>query len=406
MSAPAAEGSSSSGEHAVGREPQLDHVRGRVVTPHGVLHDGIVTVSGGRIRSVRPTDTDGQGLTWAGTVLPGLVDIHCHGGGGAVFTEGDGEQVTAAAAHHLSQGTTSLVASMVTDSPERMLAATATAAEAVSRGEIVGLHLEGPFLSERRCGAQDPRSLRLPDVGFTEELLAAGQGHIKVMTIAPELPGAMAVAELLVAAGVTPAVGHTDADAGETEACLGVGLPFSRLGLVTHLFNGMPPLHHRSPGPVAAALATAARGQARVEVIADGTHVADQTAAMVFALVDAAGVILVSDAMAAAGMPDGVYVLGPQQVEVTRGVARLVVEDGEGSIAGSTARLLDVLRRTVQHAGVDLVRATRAAATAPAAAIGMSDEIGALEPGLRADLLVVDDELEPLRVMRNGAWVR
>lgn len=391
-------------------------LRGRVVTPTGVIEDGYVAVADGRITTVdaaaaydRPT----RGVDLpepSGTLLPGLVDVHCHGGGGSSFTLGDPGQVTAAARHHLGQGTTSVVASAVTDSVERMLAAVQAAARSVKAGEVAAIHLEGPFLAPTRCGAQDPEYLRAPDPGLTRELLEAGAGHVRVMTVAPELPGAAAVIDLLASHDVLAAVGHTEADATTTEQAL------SRNGdgLVTHLFNGMPPMHHRAPGPVAGALSAAARGTARVELIADGVHLADETVRTVFALLGAERVVLVTDAMAAAGMPDGDYRLGPQQVSVVDGVARLrdpgqpddgTRDAGQRSIAGGTARLVDVVRRAVQHGGVGLVDAVTAASLTPAAVLGLDNELGSLQPGRRADVLVVDEDLRPRHVLRAGAWV-
>jgi len=373
-----------------------------LVTSSEVVEDGYVVVTGDRITAVGATASHPETETLpapSGTIIPGLVDIHCHGGGGASFPSGDPAEIEIAAAHHLRQGTTSLVASTVTDSPERMLAAVSAAADAVDRGLVAAIHLEGPFLSQARCGAQDPRHLREPDPELARELIEAGRGHVRVMTLAPELPGSETLAELLRSHGVIVAVGHTEADAMTVERVLSVGQ-----GLVTHLFNGMPPLHHRAPGPVGGSLSAAAQRRAHVELVADGVHLADDTVSMVFHLIGPGGIALVTDAMAAAGMADGAYVLGPQRVTVTGGVARLQ-QDGEGSIAGGTARLLDVVRRCVQVAGIGLLDSVTAASRTPAAVLGIGHEVGSLRPGLRADLVVVDDELQPLRVMRSGGWV-
>ncbi|HET7328152.1 MAG TPA: N-acetylglucosamine-6-phosphate deacetylase [Nocardioidaceae bacterium] len=383
----------------------LEVLRGRLVTPTGVLEDGYVAVAGDRIADIGPASAYSGELPGAtGTVLPGLVDIHCHGGGGASFTLGDAAQVSTAAAHHLAQGTTSVVASAVTDGPAVMVAAVQAAAAAVEAGEVAAIHLEGPFLAAERRGAQDPRHLRAPDLGLTRELIEAGSGHVRVMTVAPELPGADLVIELLADHDVVAAVGHTEADVATTRWAL----TSHGTGLATHLFNGMPPMHHRDPGPVAGALSAAARGVARVELIADGVHLADETVRTVFDLVGASAVVLVTDAMAAAGMPDGDYQLGPQHVSVVEGVARLRrrPDEEQPSIAGGTARLVDVVRRCVHGAGIPLADAVTAASATPAAVLGLDRELGALRTGLRADLLVVDDDLRPLRVMRAGRWTR
>jgi N-acetylglucosamine-6-phosphate deacetylase len=368
-------------------------LRGRVVTPNEDLPDAVVELADSRITAIRPA-VEGDPPADGRIILPGLIDLHCHGGGGASFTAGEPDQVRTAAAHHASQGTTTLVGSAVTDSPERLLAVVACLAGAVDEGLLAGIHLEGPFLSHARCGAQDPAHLRDPDLALAAELIAAGRGHVRVMTVAPELPGAAALAELLVESGVTVAVGHTDADAATVERFLHTTAP----SLVTHLFNGMAPMHHRQPGAVLGSLAAAAAGDATVELIADGVHLADETVAGILALVGDR-VVLITDAMAAAGMPDGDYQLGPQAVRVSAGVARLAHGD---AIAGGTSRLLDVVRRQV-GAGLDPVRVVAAASTRPAAVLGI-DDVG-IAVGRRADLVVTDTQWQPLRVLRDGVAV-
>jgi N-acetylglucosamine-6-phosphate deacetylase len=285
-----------------------------------------------------------------------------------------------------------------------MVEAVARAADAVDAGDLLGVHVEGPFLSAGRCGAQDPRWLRRPDPAVARDLIAAGRGHVRVMTIAPELDGAGRVTDALLEHGVVPAVGHTEADVALVRRTLRhVRESLGRPALVTHLFNAMPPLHHRAPGPVAGALGAAARGDALVELIADGVHLADETARTVFDLLGPERVVLVTDAMAAAGVPDGSYDLGPQRVRVRGGVARLEAPDETAApIAGGTAHLLDVVRRC-WHAGVALEHAVQAATSTPAAALGLSPR--GLNRDGTADLVVTDSDLRPLRVMRAGAWL-
>ena len=381
---------------------------GRVVAPGGVLDDGLVVVSGRRIEYVghAPAAQAGPEAPHErnGIVLAGLVDVHNHGGGGASFTAADPESIARAAEHHLRRGTTSVTASVVADAPESMLAAVAAAADAADGDVVAAVHVEGPFLATRRCGAQDPRHLVPPDAGLARDLVAAGRGHVRVMTIAPELPGADKVVQLLLEQGVVPAVGHTEADPSVVRRTLADTLAaLGRPGLVSHLFNGMPSLHHRHPGPVAGALSAAAAGEGRVELIADGVHLADDTVRTVFDLLGPERIVLVTDAMAAAGMPDGSYDLGPQRVRVIGGVARLG-EGAEGPLAGGTADLLEVVRRCVA-AGVDLASAVEAATSSPAAALGLDALAGTLAPGRPADLVVADEDLRPLRVMRSGVWV-
>ena len=299
---------------------------------------------------------------------PGLVDLHCHGGGGASFPDAvDAADAQRAVDEHRRHGTTSLVASLVTAPPDVLLRRTAVLAGLADAGEIVGIHLEGPFLSADRCGAQNPADMLDGDPELVRSLAEAAHGHLVTMTVAPEVPGADEVVAALVDVGAVPSIGHTDATAEQVDEAVDRGFDLlaarsnGRL-TATHLFNGMRPLHHRDPGPIAACLAAAARGELVVELVADGTHLADGTVRSVFDLVGAGSIALVTDAMAAAGMPDGEYRLGPMAVRVADGVARIA--DETGAIAGGVAHLLDVVRNVVA-AGIPLEDAVLAAATVP-----------------------------------------
>ena len=391
-------------------------LRGRVVTPTGILDDGLVAVTGDRLTWVGPasdapwsSDVPLPGPT-AWTLLPGLVDVHCHGGGGASFPDvTDVAEARTAIHEHLRHGTTTLVASLVTAAGATLVERTTLLADLADAGELGGIHLEGPFLSRARCGAQNPKFMVAGDPDLVREVATAARNHLVTMTVAPEVVGVLGrdgALRALVDVGAVPSIGHTDSspevtEQALTEALAALAAPGTRSArpTVTHLFNGMPPLHHRDPGPVAACLAVAARGGAVVELIADGVHLAPAVVKMVFDTIGPAGIALVTDAMAAAGMPDGSYVLGPVKVRVKDGVARLA--EG-GAIAGGTAHLLDVGRCTVA-AGVPLADAVQAATSTPAAVLGRAD-IGALAAGLRADVVVVDDGLVPVRVMLGGRW--
>ncbi|HET7415153.1 MAG TPA: amidohydrolase family protein, partial [Arthrobacter sp.] len=282
----------------------------------------------------------------------------------------------------------------------------------VAEGLLAGIHMEGPFLSSARCGAQNPSWLRNPDPEFTSELLDVADGTIRTMTYAPELPGADDLVAALAAAGVVPSMGHTDCDADTAAAAFDTAeqalasAPAASGGrrrrpTATHLFNGMPPAHHRSPGPVPVCLRAAKAGRAVVELIADNVHLAPQTVLSVFELAGADNVALVSDSMAAAGLSDGNYSLGPSQVTVRDGVATLET----GSIAGGTATLLQVLQRTVE-AGVPLADAVTAATEVPAGVIGAGHEAGLLQPGYRADAVIVSDTWQLQGVLRHGQWLQ
>jgi N-acetylglucosamine-6-phosphate deacetylase len=384
-------------------------LRGDLVSSGRRLPDAVVAVEDGRVSWVGPATSwpdpaDALPAPAPGRlILPGLVDVHCHGGAGHGFPEADHAGMRAAAEHHLSHGTTTSVASLVSAPADELRARITALLPLVRSGVLAGIHLEGPFLSVARCGAQDPRAIVPGDPVLLRALLEAGEGTIRSVTLAPETERLEELLAVLADADVTPSFGHTDASAATTTAAI-AAVGGRRLG-ATHLFNGMPPLLSREPGPVAACLAAAARGDMVVELIGDGVHLAAETVATVFDLVGAEQIALTSDAMAAAGMPDGRYPLGPMTVDVRDGVARLAADDAPGAIAGSTARLVDVLRRTVRDAGVGLPEAVTAATATPARLLGLDDEVGDVTVGRRADLLLTDADLRPEAVLRAGRWV-
>ena len=373
---------------------------GRVVTPEGVLSPGWIRLAGSRIDAVGPGEppaptglavTDLRGA-W---VLPGFVDMHVHGGGGTSFTEGTAEDARRAAEFHRRNGSTTIVASLVTAPLCDLQARAALLAGLAGEDVIAGIHLEGPFLSAARCGAQDPRHMIAPDVTAFERLHAAAAGRLRVITIAPELPGATALIKAADQAGVVAAVGHTDATADITSAAVDAGVSHA-----THLFNGMRPLHHREPGPVGALLD---RDEVSCEVIADGVHLHDTAIRLVARAAGPGRMVLITDAMAAAGMPDGRYRLGSVQVDVAGGVARLAGAE-LGAIAGSTATMAGVVRHAIA-AGLPVTEVAAAASTTPARVLGLGDRTGALRPGLDADLVVCDEEFGLRAVMRHGEWL-
>lgn len=403
-------------------------LRGRLVLPDAVVDDGVLVLEGDRIAFAGPATAANADVAAAmpaanpeAMILPGLVDLHNHGGGGVSFPDATtADEVRTGIRAHLDHGTTTMLASLVTAGRETLLERAELLGSLAATGEIAGIHAEGPFLSHARRGAQSPDHLAAGDPGLVRELVAAAGGHLRTMTVAPEVQGVAGtggVAEALVAAGAIPSLGHTDATTEQAEALVAQVAEALRAAsaagparemTATHLFNGMPPLHHRAPGPVAACLAAAARGDLVAELVADGVHLAPATIRSVIATLGADRVALVTDAMAAAGMPDGSYELGPMAVTVHEGVARLTDPEHPddptaGSIAGGTARLIDVVRTTVA-AGVPLVDAVRAASWVPARVLGL-DDIGGLVAGRRADVLVADADLRPVRVLRAGVAV-
>jgi N-acetylglucosamine-6-phosphate deacetylase len=292
------------------------------------------------------------------------------------------------------------VASLVTAPLADLEARAAMLADLAGEGLVAGIHLEGPFLSAARCGAQNPRHMAVPDVAAFERLHAAAAGHLRVITIAPELPGAIGLIKTAARTGVIAAVGHTDATADITSAAVDAGATHA-----THLFNGMRPLHHREPGPAGALLD---RDEVTCEVIADGVHLHDTVIRLAARAAGPGRLVLITDAMAAAGMPDGSYRLGSMRIDVAGGVARLAGggEPGAtaGAIAGSTATMADVVRHAV-GAGLPVTAVAAAASTTPARVLGLGERTGALRPGLDADLVVCDEEFRLRAVMRQGEWL-
>ena len=382
--------------------------------------DGVLAVEGDRIRFAGNRD-DFTALPDAADypvrevapgsiIIPGLIDLHCHGALGADFSSPDHSSLTEAIEYLHRSGTTTLLASLVTAEPTAMIEAAELLAELAEAGKIAGIHAEGPFLSEARCGAQDPRFLQQPDPDFVSELVAASRGQLRTMTYAPELAGAEELIEQLVSHGVVPSLGHTDASAQVASDSLrfareqlrSAGVDgFTERPTVTHLFNGMPPLHHREPGPVAACMEEAVNRNAFVELIADGVHLSPDTVRLVYRLVGGGNILLVSDSMAATGLDDGQYTLGPQDVTVSNGEARL---SSDSSLAGGTCTLLQIVQRAVQ-AGVSLVQAVNSATSIPASQIGLADEVGSLHYGFAADALILDANLQRVQTIRNGEYL-
>jgi N-acetylglucosamine-6-phosphate deacetylase len=367
----------------------------RVVTPDGVLDPGWVRVDGDRIAEVGagspPVSAGGVTDLGGAWTLPGFVDLHVHGGGGADVTKGP-DDMAAAVGFHRAHGTTNTLVSLMAQPVDVMCEQLGWAAELTRAGEIVGVHLEGPFLSAARCGAQRPESLLRPDPLVLRKLLEAGQGCIRTMTIAPELPGALDLVDELAAAGVVVAIGHSDATYAQAAASFDAGA-----SLATHLFNAMGSFDQREPGPSFAALD---RG-AFVEVINDGVHV---HAALIRVAAATAGrrLAFITDAISATGVGDGTYTLGDQDVQVRGGQARLA---GTSRLAGSTLTMDDALRRAVEDVGLDLVTASHAASTTPAQVLGLAGELGVICPGHRADLVTLDEAFSVTGVMRRGAWL-
>jgi len=374
----------------------------RMVTPAGVISDGWLRLSGGLIAELGqgvPAEL-GQGVPGqdapaelaGGWLVPGFIDLHMHGGGGHDVTESV-ESMAAAIDYHRRRGSTRTLVSLMAGPLDAMCEHLGWLVGLVDADQqLAGAHLEGPFLAHARCGAQNAAYLQQPDTQLLAKLLDAGQGIVRSVTIAPELPGALGLISELAAAGVVAAIGHTDAGYQQAQAGFTAGAT-----LVTHLFNAMPPLDHRRPGAALAAL----ESPAALELINDGVHVHP---AMV-RLAASRGrdrLVLVTDAMSATGMGDGSYQLGGLPVTVVDGQARASTS---GSLAGSTLTLDEAFRRAVHEVGLSIEDAVAAASTNPARVLGLSERCGAIRPGLAADLVWLDEDLQVRRVMVAGRWL-
>ncbi|MET7652699.1 MULTISPECIES: N-acetylglucosamine-6-phosphate deacetylase [unclassified Streptomyces] len=369
----------------------------RVVLPTGTVDDGRVTIDGTKITSGEAHGTPRGTATvidvtghW---LVPGFVDLHNHGGGGASFS-GPAEDVLKAIHTHRLHGTTTLVASTVTDDMDILVRQAGLLSELAEQGDLAGIHFEGPFISPCRKGAHSEELLRDPDPAEVRKLIDAARGRARMVTLATELPGGLDSVRLLAEHGVIAAVGHTDATYEQTVQAIEAGAT-----VATHLFNAMPQLGHRSPGPIAALLEDE---RVTVELINDGTHLHPAALELAFRHAGPGRVAFITDAMDAAGIGDGRYLLGPLEVEVSEGVARLV--EG-GSIAGSTLTQDRAFQRAVTIDRLPVEDVVAALSANPARLLGIDDRVGSLEPGKDADLVLLDENFELKGVMRKGDWV-
>jgi N-acetylglucosamine-6-phosphate deacetylase len=373
----------------------------RIVIPGAVI-DGEIVIRAGRIASVGSSGhagavaSDAQmidfGTDW---IVPGFIDGHVHGGGGAQCNTDDPDEVTAVAAFHARHSTTALLATTVSAPISELV----TSLDAIGRAQagvgaiILGVHLEGPFVSPSRPGAMDPASFLAPDSNVLTRLLAVGPERVAMMTLAPELPGAIGLVRELAGRGVSASLGHSEATAAQTVAAIGAGAC-----AVTHTFNAMGPLHHREPGLAGAALD---HPELSCELIADGVHVSGSALRLAHRAKGTAGIRLVTDAVSATGMPDGGYRLGATAVRVRDGCVRLVAGD---ALAGSTLTMDAAVRTAVRELGVELPDAVTMAAGNPARLLGLAGRKGSIVTGLDADLAVLRADLSARATLIGGRW--
>lgn len=372
-------------------------VQGRILTPQRDLGFGEVSF-GTHIEAVSlesaSAATDGadpdEALTW----VPGFIDLHNHGGALGAFPSGSVEDCRKAAEYHRSQGTTTLLASTVSANREELCTQVERLAQLVDEGLIRGIHLEGPFVSPAKPGAQDPSRIIGGDPDMFQDVVEAARGTVRAITFAPETDNVEELLALCQRYDIIASLGHTDTDYATTAAVISKANELGVTVTATHLFNAMPPLHHRDPGPVGALLAAARQGKAYVELIADGVHLADAVVDSVYG----PGAFAVSDAMEAAGMCDGCYRLGHLDVTVTDRVARIA----NGAIAGGTSTIAEQFARFMsRRSPADAVRFT----STTAAEVLRDPSLGDIAPGMRADLVGLDSNYRPVVVYSGGQRV-
>jgi N-acetylglucosamine-6-phosphate deacetylase len=378
----------------------------RILTPQDELRDCVIVVEVGRITGIGHRDEvhippGAKDYVASGmTVVPGFVDVHIHGAGGHDVMEGDAaalDKITSTVARF---GTTSIVATTVTAPVEdtcRSLEGIAqyihahesTADNSRFGADILGIHLEGPFINPGRRGVHPVESIAAPSVEILEKFRAAAGGLIKILTIAPEMPGALKLVAAAIADGIVVALGHTDADYAQARAAIQAGARHA-----VHVYNAMRPFTHRDPGVISAILTDA---DVTAEIIADGVHVAGPAIQVLLGTKGFDTVLLVSDGTAATGMRDGSYKLGNFDVAVKDGVVR----NSEGKLAGSTLTLDRAVRYLVDL-GVPMVDAIRMATILPARRLGLAGKKGIIAVGADADLVVLTPDLHVAGVMTRG----
>jgi len=382
----------------------------RILTPDEEISDGIIIVEGSRIAGIGHRDAmripaGATDFVAAGmTVVPGFIDLHIHGAGGHDVMEGNAralDRIVSTVARH---GTTSIVATTVTASVEdtchslegiaRFIRNHENLDESAETGklaaEILGIHLEGPFISKARRGVHPQDSIVRPSIETLDKFVEAADGLVRILTIAPELPGAMQVIAHAVAAKIVVALGHTDADYDQARAAIEAGARHC-----VHIYNAMRPFTHRDPGVIGAILTDP---DVTAEIIADLVHVAGPAIQVLIGTKGFDSVLLVSDGIAATGMPDGNYRLGNFEVSVKDGVAR----NSEGKLAGSTLTLDRAVRNLVAL-GVPLTDAIRMATVLPARRLGLAGKKGIIAEGADADLVALTPDLRVAAVMTRGA---
>ncbi|AJY75640.1 N-acetylglucosamine-6-phosphate deacetylase [Paenibacillus beijingensis] len=388
-------------------------INAKLVSGGKTVEDGALVIQDGVIQYAGPREGWALGLAYSnsagpaydivdaggGWIVPGFVDIHIHGGYGSDFMDASEEAIGTITRFHAQHGTTTLLATTMTQTKERIDAVLETVA-GYSRSDaraakVAGVHLEGPFISPRYPGSQNPAHIVDPDLEWMKEWQSRFPGLVKIVTMAPEREGALPVIRYGSEHGIVMSAGHTAAVRAEMEAAIEAGLRHS-----VHMFNAMTPLHHREPGVVGTIMA---RDEMSAEIIADGIHVHPLCVGIMARLKDKGNLVLITDAMSAAGLGDGMYKLGGLDVIVKGREARLYEGD---SLAGSTLTMAEGFRFMVREIGLTVPEASLLASANPARMIGMDGKLGDIRPGYAADLVWLSEELELKQVWIDGQPVK
>lgn len=386
-------------------EKTISLLRGKIVLPDGVMEDGVLVWTDGKILYAGAPEGLSEQIrreavsvpvSKHGVIVPGFIDIHVHGGNGEDFMDASKDVMDKITSFHSTQGTTAMLATSMTapkDSLDRVLAEVDSYRSGdMPYAQLEGVHLEGPFFSPKWPGAQNPDHIVLPNVSWLDAWEKQYPGLIRQVTLAPEREGALEVISWLREQRITAALGHTDATYEEVQLAVEAGLHHA-----VHTFNAMTPLHHRNPGAAGAVLSDS---RISAEIIADGIHVHPAAMSILAQLKEQADqLVLITDAMSAAGLDDGEYKIGDLPVIVTKGVARL--KDG-GALAGSTLTMIRGFRYLVQEVGLSLNAASRAASLTPARLLGIDHRTGSFAKGKQADVVLLNGDLKIEEVWVKG----
>ena len=359
-----------------------------------LIEDGCLTYAGPRIRADGGLPEGARIVDASGLqVLPGLIDTHVHGTHGDDVMLNGSDGIRRISSRFPQYGTTAWLPSTISARHSELLAAVRWCVEAAERpadgAEIVGLHVEGPYINPKRKGAQPAEGIRDPNFGEVDDLLAAGEGRIRVVTLAPELPGGTELIRRLTGHGVIASMGHSDATYEQALEGIAAGATHA-----THLFNAMPPIHHRDPGLITACLN---EPEVLAEVIPDGVHLDPRIVRLALRAKGPDRVALITDAFSATGLPEGAHTLGPHRVHVRGALCTLE----NGTIAGSILTMNYAVRNAVVYADVSLADAVRMASLVPARVAGCAERKGSLEAGKDADVTLLDEDFRC-----RATWVR